>query len=421
MDKQVSFDDFSLAQEAIEYVASLNETQINIIKFLEQGDYQAHIAKRIGLSRSHVNKVVRTLESYQLIVPQRFTVEYKGKKKTVATGDPLCGRATTYTVTTRLKALLAKNPNKDGSYTLCTPHYIKVKYPVLQVRKYHTDNALSELVDIKVHDRVQNSKVEYVKKWKPRGHVRHKFHVQNQNGNIGVEVHGNTLVAYKLKRQHIMAKSAKDACGVIISQIQEGVFRFVREQNALGLDIELGDPEIIGDIHLAFNSKVAKKILNSGRNLSSNKIGIDNSLEKLGDPDQAEIEIHGDMDLADEVDQALRNALNIVPIIQNTVRDTVTPLVGGLVNDGIEEKLESTRNILIHEFNAKIDPINQNLGVANGNINNIMAMVQGGTTIQNNFHQLVGLLNNTLIEMQGQKKTIEMLTEEISRMKSNEE
>jgi len=421
LDKQISFDDFNLAQEAIEFVASLNETQVNIIKFLEQGDYQAHIAKRLGISRSHVNKVVRTLEKYQLIVPQRFSVTYKGKTKTVATGDPLCGRATTYTVTTKLKALIAKNPNKDGSYTLCIPHHLKIKYPVVNLKRYGTEKTLSELVSVNVHDRVHDSKIEHVKKWHPRGHIRHKFHIKHQNGDVGVEVHGNTLVAYKLKRQHIMAKTGKDATGIIVAQIHEGVSRFVREQNALGLDIELGDPEIIGDLHLAFNSKIAKRVLNSGRNLSVEGIRIDNSLEKLGDPDQAEMEIHGDADLADEVDQALRNALNIKPIIQSTVENTVAPMVECLVSNGIDEKLETTRNLLLHEFDAKINPINQNLNMANGNINNIMAIVQGGTTLQYQFNQMVGLLNNALIEMQGQKKEIELLTEEISRIRTKDE
>ena len=66
-ERQATFDDLA----AVQYARSLNATQIDIIRLLEQGDYQAQIARRLRKSRSYVCQVVRKLETYGLIVARR--------------------------------------------------------------------------------------------------------------------------------------------------------------------------------------------------------------------------------------------------------------------------------------------------------------------------------------------------------------
>ncbi len=82
-ERQATFDDLA----AVQYVRSLNATQINIIRLLEQGQYQAH-SPPAQKSRSYVCQVVRRLETYGLIVARRITFVHKGKTHTIATTSP---------------------------------------------------------------------------------------------------------------------------------------------------------------------------------------------------------------------------------------------------------------------------------------------------------------------------------------------
>ena len=367
-DKQTTFEDLS----AIQYVRSLNATQIDIIRFLELGDYQAHIALRLKKSRSYVCQVVRKLESYGLVIARRLTFTHNGTTHTVATDDPLQGRATGYVVTPKLQALLAQNPKKDGSYTLCIPHHIKIKIPILKQNK--------DLVT--AGWRQSRARAVLVRSWRPRGPERHLFHVETTGGSIGVEYHGSSLVAYRVERTHLLAADVGEATTLAAAQIQDGVARFVEEQGWFGVQLSLGSPTIISKPHFAFASKSAKKVVDAGHPLTTPGVYCDDSLASHGRPDAGEIETT-DPILADQIDRGLRNAINIVPIVEQT-------LARGMV--------EQSKTIL-DGFCEQLDPIRQMTTSIYETANTVLAHVQGGTTLEYQFTQIVTLLSHTLNEI----------------------
>lgn len=383
-ERQATFDDLA----AVQYVRSLNATQINIIRLLEQGQYQAQVARRLKKSRSYVCQVVGKLESYGLIVARRLTFVHKGKTHTIATTDPLQNRATGYIVTPRLQNLLAQNPNKDGSYTLCIPHHIKIKIPILDQNRPLVTAGW----------RQSRARAILVRSWKPRGPERHLFHIQTVGGTVGVEYHGKSLVAYRVERTHLMAADVEEATALAAAQIQDGVARFVEEQGWFGVRLTLGTPTIIDKPHFAFASKAARKVLDAGHQLTTPGIYCDNSLAHHGRPDAGEIETT-DPILADQIDRGLRNALNIEPIVERSV-------ARGMV--------EQSKTIL-DGFCQQLDPIQQTLGSIYETANTVLAHVQGGTTLEYQFTQIVTLLTHTLNEIKDLRGRVADLEEQQTR------
>ena len=383
-ERQATFDDLA----AVQYVRSLNATQINIIRLLEQGDYQANIARRLKKSRSYVCQVVGKLESYGLIVARRLTFVHKGKTHTIATTDPLQGRATGYIVTPRLQNLLAQNPHKDGSYTLCIPHHIKIKIPILDQNRPLVTAGW----------RQSRARSILVRSWKPRGPERHLFHVQTVGGTVGIEYHGKSLVAYRVERTHLMAADVDEATTLAAAQIQDGVARFVEEQGWFGVRLTLGTPQIIDKPHFAFASKAARKVLDAGHQLTTPGVYCDDSLAHHGRPDAGEIETT-DPILADQIDRGLRNALNIEPIVERSV-------ARGMV--------EQSKAIL-DGFCQQLDPIQQTLGSIYETANTVLAHVQGGTTLEYQFTQIVTLLTHTLNEIKDLRGRVADLEEQQTR------
>ena len=383
-ERQATFDDLA----AVQYVRSLNATQINIIRLLEQGDYQANIARRLKKSRSYVCQVVKKLESYGLIVARRLTFVHKGKTHTIATTDPLQGRATGYAVTPKLQNLLAQNPNKDGSYTLCIPHHLKIKIPILDQNQ----------PVVTAGWRQSRARSILVRSWKPRGPERHLFHVQTVGGTVGIEYHGKSLVAYRVERTHLMAADVDEATTLAAAQIQDGVARFVEEQGWFGVRLTLGTPTIIDKPHFAFASKAARKVLDAGHQLTTPGVYCDDSLAHHGRPDAGEIETT-DPILADQIDRGLRNALNIEPIVERSV-------ARGMV--------EQSKAIL-DGFCQQLDPIQQTLGSIYETANTVLAHVQGGTTLEYQFTQIVTLLTHTLNEIKDLRGRVADLEEQQTR------
>ena len=383
-ERQATFDDLA----AVQYVRSLNATQIDIIRLLEQGDYQANIARRLKKSRSYVCQVVRRLETYGLIVARRIAFTHKGKTHTIATTDPLQGRATGYIVTPRLQNLLAQNPHKDGSYTLCIPHHLKIKIPILDQNQPLVTAGW----------RHSRARAILVRSWKPRGPERHLFHVQTVGGTVGIEYHGKSLVAYRVERTHLMAADVDEATTLAAAQIQDGVARFVEEQGWFGVRLTLGTPTIIDKPHFAFASKAARKVLDAGHQLTTPGVYCDDSLAHHGRPDAGEIETT-DPILADQIDRGLRNALNIEPIVERSV-------ARGMV--------EQSKAIL-DGFCQQLDPIQQTLGSIYETANTVLAHVQGGTTLEYQFTQIVTLLTHTLNEIKDLRGRVADLEEQQTR------
>jgi len=350
---------------ALQYVKSLPPTHISIIRLLKEGYYEAYAARHLNISRSTVNKLVKALEKWGLVTPNRFSVRWKGKTTTVATGDPLTGRCTTWNVTDRLERFVAQNPFASGAITLCIPHNIRPKYPILSMR--------GEL-DLKATHHSKNRSI-YIKSWSPKGSLRHLWHVTTKEAVVGVEWHPKAVIASRVNRNHIPARSREEADMVAYAQVQKGVDIWLREQSWNNCTISLGSPGNVGPVHYGFESHLAKQMILANGQIMLPGIFADKSPEGFGHP-VAEFETFNPA-IADAVDLGLRNAANIKPIVGIAVAASIQETLGPLAKQ----------------------------------LTSIEAKIFGGTTLQYQYEQAVGLIIN-------QQKEINEMRVEILALKN---
>lgn len=360
---QQTFEDLGTRQ----FVKKLTPVQINIIRFLEQGYYGSYIARRLKVTKGYVSQTIKALESHGLIAPGVIEIEYKGKTRRIARSDPLQGRATTYTVSEKLQNLLKREtPQSCGSFTLCTPHHIKIKYPIISFTGDWCCDGWQR----------SRTRTIYIRSWKPKGPERHLWHVNTKNGVIGIEYHGKSIIAYRCERDHIMAESIEEATGIVATHIQEGLDIWLKEQRMAGVRVSLGSAETISRPHYAFESNLAKKIIEAGAGITVPGMFIDNSPEDHGNPHVSDIETTSPV-IANMVDLGLRNAMNIEGIVEQKVTTALTTAIP----------------VLVESVNGRLDDIQDD-------INNISNQMNEGVTVSHQFTQLVDLLNNTIKELE---------------------
>lgn len=361
---QLTIDDI-LAER---YISKLTQKQIDIIRFLEQGYYQAFIARRMHISKGYVNETVKTLEKYNLVTPLvfRYPDHKTGKVKTVATGDHLHGRATTYAVSDRLHALIQKkNPHPDGQYILCSPHHKKIKYPIHELKG-----------DWDLHGwRRDRCKSIHIRTWKPRGPERHLWHVNTPNGVIGIEAHPGTLVAYRVSREHIMAKTVEESEQLLTAYIQAGVETWLKEQERAGVSAEIGGPLSITKPHYAFESEIAKEIVNIGGGIRTEGMFVDNSLEGMGNDTACEIETTNPS-IAAQVDRGLRMALTMDTMVETQVQAAITGAIPLIISS-----------------------VSQQISGMQDQISDISEQLQQGNQLQEQFSTVMSVLQQTISQL----------------------
>jgi DNA-binding MarR family transcriptional regulator len=352
--KQQTLDDIRLSVKQADAVKALNQTQLNIIKFYEQGYYPAFIAHRLKISRSYVSRTTRQLSDLGLILPNKSR-------------DPIQGKATTYQVTPLLKQLLFDyNLDKSATYTLCTPHHLKIKYPILHMKG-----------EIRLDGwKFSRNHATHIKSWQPRGPQRHQFHVSTKQGTVGIEFHGKSILAYRIGHDHIIADTVESATRLAAIQIQEGVDLFVKEQTMLGTKIELGRPQISDKPHYAFESEIAHAVLDSKGQVNVKGMWVDTSPEGQGRPGVGDIETRNPV-IATMVDKGLRNAMNIEGIVQEQI---------------------------IGAIPAFIEAIDQKISPLQEEVESLSSRITESNTLQTQFNQLVSLLQNTIKELESIKE-----------------
>lgn len=374
---QLTFDDV-LAER---YISHLTQKQIDIIRFLKEGYYQAFIARRMKISRGYVNETVKTLEKYNLVTPLvfRYPDQKTGRIKIVATGDHLHGRATTYAVSDRLDALIRKkNPYPDGQYILCSPHHKKIKYPIHELKG-----------DWDLHGwRRDRCKSIHIRTWKPKGPERNLWHVNTPNGVIGIEAHPGTLIAYRVSREHILAKSVEESEQLLTAYIQAGVDTWMKEQERAGVRAELGGPISITKPHYAFESEIAKQIVNVGGGIRTEGMFVDNSLEKLGNDTACEIETTNPS-IASQVDRGLRAALNMDTIVETQVQAAITGAIPAIISS-----------------------VSAQLSGMQDQISDISEQLHQGNQLQEQFSTVMSVLQQTISQLNDIKQAAAAPAEE---------
>lgn len=350
--RQATFDNLQQEEEARSYVNKLTQKQLDIITFLNQDYYQSYIAKRLKISRTYVNQTINTLLKYQLI-----------KQKTCS---PLQKKSLTYESTKRLNIYLNQANLMPGNYTLCIPHHIKFKYPVLDVKGEINREGW----------KFSKSRSVFIRSWKPKGNERFLFHVNLDENTIGIEFQGKSIIAYRIEHTQVIAQTVKEATTIIASEIGKGVEIFIREQVGMGCKIHLGQPKQIDRTHYAFESEIAKEVFEQGGQTQLEDLTIDTSPKGQGRPRAGDIETRNPI-VANRVDQGLRKAMNIDSIVKKEI------------GEAIPEALK--------EFQKSLDPISQN-------VSQVMAMVQGGITISQQYEQMVNFMTKVLDELQENRR-----------------
>jgi hypothetical protein len=146
--------------------------------------------------------------------------------------------------------------------------------------------------------------------------------------------------------------------------LNESVSRFIDEQRWCGCKLQLGEPQSVGKIHLAFKSKLLKKLVDAGKTKITDNMGLDKSPEKIGDTDHVEFEaVVTDQGVRDEVTR-FDEALRMVPKVHDELKSVQEAILG------------------MHAQSNKIDLL----------CNNVQALVQSGIPINANLEQLMGIV-----------------------------
>jgi predicted transcriptional regulator len=305
-----AFQEKARAEHIIKFVKSLTENKLKIIQLLDSGLYQAAIARRLKLSKSYINRFVKEL-LHKGCISKDFV-------------NPITHVATSYLISPQLKVYIKKLETSKPNFntTLAIPHNVRYKFPMM-----------GKKVKISLNTkRFAAAKLKMERDWCMRGGTWYNFTMRHEHiGNVGITVTPSSLLVYQKDRSPIIAKSCEDATNIISMSLHEVANRFVQEQAWENVHIELGQPELVGSPHFAFNSKISQKIVAAGNALMQvgNGLEIDDSLK--GKFDQAEIETT-DATQADLVDKGLRVAAdieNIVPaMIQKELRSVSEQVLG---------------------------------------------------------------------------------------------
>jgi predicted transcriptional regulator len=333
------------------FLSTLTPKKIKIIDLLNKGYYGAMIARDLKVSRSYISKFLSELKAAGFI-----EVEWV---------NSLTRRATSYRVCSSLKNYLSELEKSKApiNFTLFPPHKLRYKYRMQEKTKPISTNT----------GRFAAAKVKHYKtNLYMRGGIRHYFSMKHDRaGEVGITVHPNSIEVYQRDRHHIRAASVDDATNQLAMALNEVAQRFVQEQSWENNHFSLNEPELVGSVHYAGASKLARMLTDAGQSQLSFANGIaeiDKSLEKkCGESDVSDLEL-SNVEVAQIIDTGLRNAANINEIVPNLVRE--------------ELKSVSDQILGINNQAEKIDLL----------CNNVQALVQGGIPVNAQLEQLMGVV-----------------------------
>ncbi len=334
MEQQETFEDYNRRQ----LLRDLTDNERAVYRLLDLGVHQSLIAKRIDRSRAYVCQVVKRAEGLGLLSRKTKDRNYNLE----------------YELSAPLKKAIQKEVKQEQrekiaeQYTYSTSHNIRLKYPI--TRK---DGNIS-----------QDVRAGFFRKWKPRGPERYLFWIPGRQGygDIMVEVHPKTLIGYFSAEHKIPAKNPAERDHLIKLAIHEGILKFITRQRSFNCFIEVTTPEgldygeQISKTHYAFempNDYPAAAAL-IGHSTASGWF-VDASPAAHGEPDKIHVETC-DLRQATELEAGI-HAVKQMPGILAALEQKLSPI------QGIEAQVKA-----------------------------IDAHIKGGTPVQYQLNQVVGLL-----------------------------
>jgi DNA-binding transcriptional regulator GbsR (MarR family) len=200
----------------------LTRNQRKIITLLGLQLTQSDIARKLGFSRSYVNRIKKRLESLGLI--KRLSTQ-SGKEGTREYN-------LFYEVCPDVRI-------PDIEFTACRVHNVRKKFTIIrQSEKVSTD-----------------SRASYTKSWQMRGWQGHKYWYAGKAGlpSVTVDVNPKSLIIYIDKGQRIIAKDTEQSKEIAWYAIYQARDKFVEQQSKFGIQFEIERAgEDIAKIHGGF-------------------------------------------------------------------------------------------------------------------------------------------------------------------------
>lgn len=372
--KPLTLDDYSI-------IDSFSKTTIKILKLLYLGYTQAQIARTLKISRQAVNKHVKKLILFDIIRP-RSSIHGAGKTRDVI--YDVRKAVVVYYKLNKSRIDQTCQPQNKGDVSspkipLFTLHRLQLAFPIVTLSQPPSTSVKS-----------------FVRTYHPRGWVGYIYLI----GNVRIRVTPHKVIAELTNELSFEEPvSAEEAVIRAIDQLKDAVSKFLEEQGAVGIDIELSHPYIMNTPEFAFKSKLIKKYIDNMRKMSwkscvtnghdisyckSNlNYWIDASPEKEGNSEYGHIETN-DPNTADFLDSLLRN-LHYIPDLYNDLQ---------LIKSEI-----------------------QKINIMDQEIQNVKVLIEAGITPKQQLEQLMGVIAYQLKEIAKLREANLELRKELNELK----
>jgi hypothetical protein len=249
-----------------------------------------------------------------------------------------------------------------------------------------------------------------------RGGDRLHFHVRMPHGIAGIIVHPTphhpSIEVMQVDRPQVLARSETELTGILSTELQAAISRFIQEQSWEGIIVSLGDPRQSGDVHHAMPSKMAKDLLEKGKQLETEGFKADDSPRKMaGAKGIAHIETPIEK-RANEVDIGLRAA----PVVAEFARGM--PQMIKSLEANISTAAEKRQREQVAEMERAVgEAMESRLNEHLKSVDAVVAHAMSGTTFMQTTERLLNVMGNLFAKQGEQDKEIRGLKQEITELR----
>ena len=230
----------------------------------------------------------------------------------------------------------------------------------------------------------------YNKSWQMRGGERHKYWYPGKAGDVSItiDVHPRTIVAYIDAGQNIIAETAARAEDRGIQMVRDVVKHFVETQQQFGTRLEIDEiGQQVGKTHFGLSFHKSAPFATGQTTLA--ETWIDSSVASEVEPDKSEWE-GTNRNLMTELEQGMYKIATIDKTIDTHIQAAIPEAMA--------------------EFNKQFTGLNES-------INQVVAMVQGGITMQQQYQQMQNFMTRVLDEVQAVRKELADVKRENEELK----
>ena len=323
---------------ALSFLDNLSILQHKIVILVREQIPQAEIARKLRISRSRVNQIVKLFSDRNLIKPLQTTHKTEGKRH--------------YNQFFEVSTALQKKLSQDTSP------------PISPIRTHHIIRKFSIIRQSR--ELSQDKRTGYNKSWQPhKGDYRHKYWYPGKAGEVSItiDVHPHTLVAYIDAGQKIIAETAVQAEDRGIQMVRDCVKNFVETQQLFGTRIEIDEiGQQVGKTHFGLAFHKTAPFATGQTTLRDT--WIDSSVKSEVEPDKLEWE-------------------------------TVNPVLATEMEIGMSKIATIDRHIqagVTAALPEAMQEFNKQFGDLTSEVHQVMAYVQSGQSFQNQLNQLTLLV-----------------------------